>query len=100
MSLYLDGVPDLRALSGGRELKAIPWHFKRIKLDPKVNVRVARGWIWKNLDGRFAFSLHRGESHYLIGFEDTSEASAFLLSQPLIVDESEKEYYQSQLNWL
>jgi hypothetical protein len=91
MSLYLDGVPDLRALSGGRELDHMPWHFTIITPDPKIHMDLARGWIWKNLEGRFSARVgyHFNNYQSVIGFEDPMEASAFLLSQPLIVEQSE-----------
>ena len=85
MSLYLDGVPDLRALSGGRELDSMPWHFTVISPE-NVNIDSARGWIWKNLEGRFCIlgGNHFNKWQTRIGFEDPMEASAFLISQPLI----------------
>jgi hypothetical protein len=91
MSLYLDGVPDLRALSGGRELDEIPWHFQVVKADEHLNVDQARAWIWKNLEGRFSVvaDSHFNKWQLKIGFEDPMEASAFLISQPLIVERSD-----------
>lgn len=89
MSLYLDGVPDLRALSGARELDNMPWHFQIIKTDDRLNHNSARAWIWKNLEGRFAIisGNHFNRWQTRIGFEDPMEASAFLISQPLIIEQ-------------
>ena len=87
MSLYLDGEPNLMALSGGRELSELPWHFTVITLDSDVDLDLARGWIWKNLEGRFCLIQAVSNNRYLppqMGFEDPMEASAFILSQPLL----------------
>jgi hypothetical protein len=86
MSLYLDGVPDLRALSGGRELDNMPWHFTVVNVESRINMDDARRWIWKNLEGRFCTKAGSHFNNWVskIGFEDPMEASAYLLSQPLI----------------
>ena len=86
MSLYLDGVPDLRALSGARELEDMPWHFTVVNADSRINSATIRGWIWKNLEGRFCLKAgnHFNKWRAVVGFEDPMEASAYLLSQPLL----------------
>jgi hypothetical protein len=91
MSLYQDGKVDMLALCGGRELDHFPWHFTKIKLDNAIHSKEARAWIWKNFNGRFTLSsqiifVHQyyDEGRY-VGFEDPSEATAFMLSQPLLI---------------
>lgn len=89
MSLWLDDNPNLLALAGGRELKSCPWHFTRITIDSNIGEREARNWIWKNLEGRFCFmqTVVPGswQSKKEVAFEEPYEASAFVLSQPLML---------------
>lgn len=90
MSLINDGNIDLLDLANKRELNDyIPWHFTRVTLDTSIPVNRAKNWIRKNLDGRFAFAnMIDHEQRYfnrtVIGFEEPYEASAFMLSAPLI----------------
>lgn len=90
MSLWLDDEPNLLALAGGRELKTCPWHFTRIAIDPSVSENAARTWIWKNLEGRFCMMNtpdpeHQWHQRKEVAFEEPYEASAFIISQPLMV---------------
>lgn len=88
MSLWLNDEPDLLALAGGRELKICPWHFTRISIDSNITAKDARDWIWKNLEGRFCliqnFNTDKWTPMNEVGFEEPYEASAFVLSQPLM----------------
>lgn len=92
MNLWMDGVADPVALIGKRELEIIPWHFTVITLNEKTDVRKAREWVWKNLTGRFGtsgpsytFRSSRGSGYKAqFGFEDPLEASAFILTEPLL----------------
>lgn len=88
MSLWLDDNPSLLALAGGRELKICPWHFTRVIVDRGIAAKDARDWIWKNLEGRFCMVLKTLPDTYItineVGFEEPYEASAFVLSQPLM----------------
>jgi len=89
MSLWLDGEPNLLALAGGRELKACPWHFTKISIDPNIPEKAAKTWIWQNLEGRFCVTrVSDPEYSYRqrieIAFEEPYEASAFIISQPLM----------------
>ena len=89
MSLYLDGNADLAALSGGRELDYMPWHFTIIQTKD-IAIDSARSWIWKNLEGRFCVSVGDYQNNYMtsVGFEEPMEASAFVLSTPLMTPDS------------
>ncbi len=93
MGLYLDGEVDMLALCGGRELDYLPWHFTKIKLDNAIHSKEARDWIWKNLSGRFTllsqiiYTHQYYEDSRYAGFEDPTEATAFMLSQPLLIIE-------------
>lgn len=88
MSLWQDGEPNLLALAGRRELKSCPWHFTRVTIDINVDTRAAQNWIWKNLEGRFCMlnTWDPGMTHQVrqVAFEEPYEASAFVLSQPLM----------------
>jgi hypothetical protein len=91
MALYQDGEIDLLALGGGRELDHLPWHFAVVKMDKSVGTKSARHWIWKNLTSRFtvigiADLRQAGGGQRVAAFEDPAEATAFMLSQPLMVD--------------
>lgn len=88
----MDGVADPIALSGNRELESMPWHFTVVTLNNKTDVRKAREWVWKNLTGRFStdgpsyrFTYRSGQGYNArFGFEDPLEASAFILTEPLL----------------
>lgn len=90
----MDGIADPIALSGNRELEIIPWHFTVVTLRNRTDPRRAREWIWKNLTGRFSsnvphYTFYRRNingdlSSTQIGFEDPLEASAFILTEPLL----------------
>lgn len=88
MSLWQDGEPNLLALSGGRQLKVCPWHFTRVTIDRSVDNRAAQTWIWKNLEGRFCmlttWDMDMKNQIRQVAFEEPYEASAFVLSQPLM----------------
>lgn len=92
MSLFLDGKVDRIALSGGRELSALPWHFVPIKMPEDIDLAKARTWVWHNLTGRFSVTTSETSgwhTMWVIGFEDPSEASAFAISMPLMVHDNE-----------
>lgn len=93
MALYLDGNVDLLAISGNREIDGkLPWHFTSIKVPPEGDLAKIRHWIWHNLEGRFAITISEGAnwvSNYVVGFEDPSEASAFVISLPLMIEQND-----------
>jgi hypothetical protein len=75
MSLYIDNTVDrLAALPNGRELSTSPRHFVKIQLTAMIDAKIARDWIWKNLNSRFYIRQSQCAS-----FEDPSEASMFAL---------------------
>jgi hypothetical protein len=75
MSLYIDNTVDpLAALPNGRELPTSPRHFVKIQLSAMIDAKIARDWIWKNLNSRFYIRQSQCAS-----FEDPSEASMFAL---------------------
>lgn len=93
MSLYVDGNADRLALSGGREIENFqPWHFTSVKVPQEGALDKIRTWIWHNLEGRFSISTVDGSdwtTNYVVGFEDPTEASAFIMSLPLMLEQNE-----------
>jgi hypothetical protein len=90
MSLYLDGTLDLLALQGGRELHdEVPWHFVSVQMPEDIDITAARVWIWRNLTGRFILTSKSDSDSWTTkwtgSFEDSSEASAFAISMPILV---------------
>lgn len=90
MTLYQNGEVDWLALGGGRELSDhVPWHFTVVNVEQNVNTALARHWIWKNLSGRFIMAgildLRKPSGGRHVAFEDPTEATAFLLSQTLMI---------------
>lgn len=73
----------------------MPWHFVTVKVPPDSEIKKVRNWIWQNLESRFAITFTTDDSwtsNYVVGFEDPSEASAFVISLPLMA-ENERWFY-------
>ena len=89
MTLYLDNEVDLLAIQGGRQLLVTPWHFVSIHMPTDASISEAKKWIWRNLSGRYSLTSITNEdyeTHWIASFEDESEASAFTLSMPLMME--------------
>jgi len=82
MSLYTNNIIDPVAAAGGRELKYVPRHFTRIRINKNSKHQLAKAWIWKNLTGRFSIK-QRG--YY--AFENPAEATMFSLIASNFVNE-------------
>ena len=92
MSLFVDGEVDRIALSGRREIEGYIWHFTPVKIPQEGSLEQIRKWIWHNLEGRFSISTQDGPdwtTTYVVGFEDPTEASAFVMSLPLMLERDE-----------